>query len=168
MSNFNIVGIDPGTKTIGVGVLHITDERISTYKSYTIDVSKTYYPYQSSNPFLALQNTLVEILDLYQPYVIGVESPFFYASRPTAIIPLAKANGAIEAAIHMHGYTETVYKLAPRAIKKFHNVQDHSDKESTRSALKSFEPFQLLGDISEHEVDALCVANYLYKKIYPQ
>lgn len=165
MYKMAIMGIDPGASTTGIGILHV-DQEVIGYTTGVIDTNHGYHPYLPIDKFTALSYGISEYIRLYQPYVIGIESPFINFTRPGAVIPLAKANGAIEQVLTACSMSDRIHRFAPRAVKRFHGVIDHKDKESTRLAMLAYPIFANMGNITEHEVDALAVAYMLYRMMY--
>ncbi|MBP6889775.1 MAG: crossover junction endodeoxyribonuclease RuvC [Candidatus Moranbacteria bacterium] len=108
-----ILGIDPGTATVGWGVIEL-------HGAETLSVA---YGHISTSKDLPLEKRLAEIADnikqiveLYQPEEAGVEELFFFNNQKT-VISVAQARGAIlltleRLRVSISGYTPLEVKQA--------------------------------------------------------
>jgi crossover junction endodeoxyribonuclease RuvC len=125
-----ILGIDPGTTTVGFGVLEKTGSRFSILDFGVI----------STPPKIALADKLLEItddlrnlLETYRPEVCGIETLLFTTNRKTGIA-VAQARGAILTEIARKGI-RTV-ELGPMQVKRGICGNGRAPKTQVQNALK--------------------------------
>jgi crossover junction endodeoxyribonuclease RuvC len=107
-----VLGIDPGTITMGYGVIESRDNEVSLIK-YGAFNTKSRSPIGERLSFL--YHRLIDIITLFQPDVVAVEQPFvaknaksaFAVGRAQAVAILAAANKQIPC-----------YEYSPREIKQ--------------------------------------------------
>ena len=108
---FNILGIDPGTDTIGFSIIkvNIDDLKIVSVTPWTEKVSR----FLDENSFevqihsakysrLRLINEkFSQVLTVYNPTVVASEAPFFNRLRPNAYAPLVETVFTLQRALHL-------------------------------------------------------------------
>ncbi len=94
-----ILGIDPGTATVGFGVLDRIDKNTLEYiASGIIQTPKTLPPGQRLG---IIRADIITLIEQYRPDVLAIESIFFFKNAKT-LVPVAQARGVIlEAAAHL-------------------------------------------------------------------
>ena len=173
-----IVGIDPGTETLGIAIIHfnIDDFRIvqceaATYKGSNLlsnDFTRALFGDRYTR-IEAHRYNLYKILIQEQPLIIGCESPFISRRFPQAGLALTEVVCAIRAAVRLYDLFKPLYSVTPPEAKKAVGAKVNKDKsEVQRSILKIKEltstalmPLNLL---DEHSIDALAVAYCLLKQ----
>jgi crossover junction endodeoxyribonuclease RuvC len=146
-----ILGVDPGTITLGYGVIDSSSGEL-TAVSYGAIKCKEKLPLPERLSYL--YDKLNRVIDEYHPDVLAVESPFV-ADNAKSALAIGKAQAvAILAAAQRH---IPVFEYTPRAIKS--HVADYgaSSKEQMQEMVK----FLLgLDDIPQPNdaADALAVA----------
>lgn len=108
-----ILGVDPGTATMGYGVLEKAGNRYRALAYGVLETPKTLPPHER---LLTLYRGLQELIEKYQPDALATEQLLFSANRRTAI-QVARAAGvalltAAEAGIEWREYTPLQVKQA--------------------------------------------------------
>jgi crossover junction endodeoxyribonuclease RuvC len=89
---FTIMGIDPGTATVGYGVVQFTPRDSFAYiASGTIQTPSTMSAGKRLN---MIRVDLLEIIDQFKPDILSVEAIFFFKNAKT-VVPVAQARGVI-------------------------------------------------------------------------
>ncbi len=89
---FTIMGIDPGTATVGYGVVQFTPRDSFEYiASGTIQTPSTMSAGKRLN---MIRVDLLEIIDQFKPDILSVEAIFFFKNAKT-VVPVAQARGVI-------------------------------------------------------------------------
>lgn len=92
LRQFTIMGIDPGTATVGYGVVQFTPRDCFEYiASGTIQTPSTMSAGKRLNMIRA---DLLEIIDQFKPDILSVEAIFFFKNAKT-VVPVAQARGVI-------------------------------------------------------------------------
>lgn len=106
-----ILGIDPGTRILGYGVI-VVDSKGPHYKSMGVfDLHKIDDTYDKlANIFAGTQ----ELIEEYHPDELAIESPF-YSKNAQVVVKLARAQGAAITPAVMKGIPVAEY--APRKAK---------------------------------------------------
>ena len=106
-----ILGIDPGTVTMGYGVIEVRDDEIALF-DYGALVNKARSPIGERLSFL--YNGLTEIITRCQPDAVAIEQPFVAKNVKSALaIGKAQAVAILAAANHkipIYEYTPTQVK----------------------------------------------------------
>ncbi|GAB1467343.1 crossover junction endodeoxyribonuclease RuvC [Candidatus Cloacimonadota bacterium] len=107
-----IIGIDPGSRYCGYGLIQMEGRKVLAAGCDVIDVSK-----EKTLPqrLLLLYNQICAVLDEYQPEIAAVESMFFH-KQIKSIFTLGHARGVILLALASKGIDLLEY--SPREIKK--------------------------------------------------
>lgn len=108
-----ILGVDPGTATMGYGVLEKAGNRYRALAHGVLETPKTLPPHER---LLTLYRGLQELIEKYQPDALATEQLLFSTNRRTAI-QVARAVGvalltAAEAGIEWREYTPLQVKQA--------------------------------------------------------
>lgn len=106
-----ILGIDPGTRILGFGVVHVSGKDISYVDMGAINLKKV------TDHFLTLKTILEEVtalIDKYNPDELAIEAPF-YGKNAQVMLKLGRAQGAAMAAALRRGMP--IFEYAPRSIK---------------------------------------------------
>ncbi|MFN4032046.1 MAG: crossover junction endodeoxyribonuclease RuvC [Fimbriimonadales bacterium] len=108
-----ILGVDPGTATMGYSVLESVSNRYRALTHGVLETPKTTPPHER---LLRLYRGLHELVETYQPDALATEQLLFSTNRRTAI-QVARAAGiallvAAEAGIEWREYTPLQVKQA--------------------------------------------------------
>jgi len=126
-----ILGIDPGTKIMGYGIIVARGKEPLLVKMGVCNFSRI------SDHYLRLEkifrNTL-ELIDIHHPDELAIEAPF-YGKNVQSMLKLGRAQGmAISAALSRQ---IPIYEYAPRKIKLSITGQGAASKEQVAAFLKS-------------------------------
>jgi crossover junction endodeoxyribonuclease RuvC len=106
-----ILGIDPGTRILGFGVIHVLGRKAKYVDMGVVNLKKL------DDHFVTLKsihNEVAEIIRKYNPDELAIESPF-YGKNPQVMLKLGRAQGAaIAAALERE---MPIFEYAPRSIK---------------------------------------------------
>jgi crossover junction endodeoxyribonuclease RuvC len=106
-----ILGIDPGTRILGFGVVRILERKVSYVDMGIVDLRK------EDDHFVKLQKITKEItaiIEKYMPDEMAVEAPF-YGKNPQTMLKLGRAQGAAIAAALLKDIP--IFEYAPRSVK---------------------------------------------------
>lgn len=106
-----ILGIDPGTRITGYGIIKVRHPRIEP-----VDFGCIRPPVKEELParYLALFNGLEKLLDLYAPTAVAVETQFVYKNVQSAL-KLGMARGALLIAAARRGIP--IFEYTPKKAK---------------------------------------------------
>lgn len=146
-----ILGIDPGSRKAGYGVVEVNGKKINYIASGVIK-------YDHINEFLERLGIIYESCDAlvnhFKPDEISVEA-LIYVKSVEALSKLAQARGAMIAA-----FSKTkrgaIYEYSPNAIKASVTGHGHADKEAVDRAMNMM--FGKLSFKTSDESDALAIA----------
>lgn len=177
-----IVGIDPGSVTMGVAALavRIDDLTLLRVDSFTIDANKpcggrvtspwleeTYTA--RSIRMMEINKRLQTAFDHYQPLQVACEVPFYNPRNPNAYGVLVEVVKTVEAAVYEWNPWRPLYRIEATAAKKSVNPSNEADrlrikaikdsKQRIKETVRIFPPLQFLDleKMSEHEIDATVV-----------
>ena len=167
-----IVGIDPGSKTLGVCLLYfnvvtmqITKVVPSTYVSDNLP----------SEPMLAIlhsdrvsrvkahEENLLNIFLENNPIAISTEAPFYNPRMPGAYGVLVEVICTIRNAVIRFSDTMPLYQVDPSSVKKAIGAKGNADKDGVRDCIKNIPEIisnlnNPLDKLDEHSIDATAVA----------
>ncbi len=106
-----ILGIDPGTRILGFGVIHVLSSGVEYVDMGVVNLKKI------TGHFVTLKTIMEEvtkIIDKYNPDELAIEAPF-YGKNAQVMLKLGRAQGAaISAALQRE---IPIFEYAPRSIK---------------------------------------------------
>jgi len=144
-----ILGIDPGSRVTGFGIVDNQANRITFIASGNIKVAGDTLPQRLGYIFAAIKDVIEE----HQPEQMGIENVFMARSAGSAL-KLGQARGAAICAAHQAGLEIAEY--APREIKKAIVGTGAASKEQIQDMVK-----RLLGikqELKSDEADGLAIA----------
>lgn len=154
-----ILGIDPGTNNMGVGVIGITGSKLHVVAMDVLRLDKL--------PDHALKlkkifETVLRNIDVYHPDELAIESQFF-GKNVQSMLKLGRAQGvAIAAALHRD---IPVFEYSPRKIKQAITGKGGASKEQVAGMLQRLLELKEMPEIFDI-TDALAVALcHHYQKI---
>lgn len=153
-----ILGIDPGSRYCGYGLLQIEGRKVVAAGCEVIDISRT----KDLSERLALLHTSIsEVITEYKPEVAAVETMFFN-KHVQSIFTLGHARGVLLLALAQNGVGLVEY--SPREIKKAIVGNGNAGKQQVRFMVNSL--FRLSRtDLKDDAYDALAVAYCHYNKL---
>lgn len=171
---FNIMGIDPGSRNVGVCVYELNGKleviSLITYTLY-IDSNKNEHKGIHDNILERtdkLESIIKMLYYLYNPVMVAMESSFINMNRMGAVIPLTKSIHSIESILYKIDKHIKILSIPPGVIKKVFNSKQVG-KDAVLTALGNNEmlvsKLDRKKEISEHEVDAIAIAYTLLEFI---
>jgi len=125
-----VLGIDPGSETLGWGVVESIGSKYNLVDFGTVRSS----PRASfSKRILKAYEGLFEIIDRFEPSVVSVEEAF-YAVNPSVAIKLGQVRGAILLLAEQKGLEIAEY--SPRLIKKTVVGYGNADKRQVQEMVR--------------------------------
>lgn len=95
-----ILGIDPGTATVGFGVIDLRGG--DSYRYITSGVIHTPKTMTAGERLVMIRRDMMSLLEEYQPCAAAVEAIFFFKNAKT-VIPVSQARGVIVESISACG-----------------------------------------------------------------
>ncbi|TAF99629.1 MAG: crossover junction endodeoxyribonuclease RuvC [Cytophagia bacterium] len=126
-----IMGVDPGTKIMGYGIIEVKNGQMKAICYDIINLSKF------KNHALKLKKIserMSELIEQYAPDEMALESPF-YSKNVQVALKLGRAQGVAMAAALVKEIPISEY--APRKIKQSVTGQGEASKEQVASMLKN-------------------------------
>lgn len=145
-----ILGIDPGSRTTGYGIIDKNGSRIGFVACGTIRPSGGR---KLNDRLLEIFEGLVQVIDQHRPDVAAVED-MFIASNPRSALVLGHARGvavlaAMKSGIQVHDYP-------PRVVKQAVAGYGQAEKEQVQHMVQAL--LELSSSPSSDAADALAVA----------
>jgi len=146
-----ILGIDPGSRSAGFGVIETEGSKFNYIDSGTLK-------YNIKADFIDrlgdVYDSCREIVEKYSPDSISIES-LIYVKNPVSLMKLAQARGAMIAAF-LKTHKSRVFEYSPNIIKATVASHGHASKESVQKALSMI--LRIEGFKSHDEIDAIAIA----------
>lgn len=150
-----ILGIDPGSRLTGYGIIEETGRGYTYIASGSINIKADYFPDRLKQIF----DSIVEIVRLYQPEEMAIEQVFMHKNADSAL-KLGQARGAAICAVQTTGLP--VFEYAARQVKQAVVGKGAADKIQVQHMVKMLLSIQ--GELSLDASDALgisiCHAHY--------
>lgn len=177
----NIIGIDPGSQTLGLSVLSfdVTSMQIVQTQAQTFQGDRL--PYFDEHVakvhgerlarIYAHRQNLLNILLHYRPVSVACESPFFNARRPNAFAALLEVMNEVRNAVIQYNPYMQLITIDPPTVKKAVGAAGNADKVGVLAALIKkqdelrFTEISVPGLLDEHSVDATAVSYCRYKML---
>jgi len=150
MENENILGIDPGTRIIGYGVLSKCKSKISVVNYGIINIPGTF----SFNKYSSIYNEVNNIIIEYRPNYIVIESQFLGVNAQS-LIKLSRVQGIIILAAINNNIN--IKEYSPTDIKKSITGIGNASKAMVAQVLQSIFKIRLK-DVKNDATDALAIA----------
>lgn len=173
----NIIGIDPGSTTLGVAVLTINVEtmQIVSNEAFTLNGNKLGHKNSWCEELHGsryyrislIEENLLKIFNYYQPIAICSESPFINGKFPAAGIALTEVLCTIRRAVTMYDQWRILYLIPPSCLKQAVFAKGNADKDSMKLAVINIHELANtningIHTLDEHSVDALACAYSQY------
>ena len=170
---FRVVGIDPGTETLGFSVLDLslTSGKITVAHSETLITQKMLADYRQEEQtyggrtarLMALEDRLFLMFEHLQPHAICAESPFL-SRFPQAFAALTECVSYVRRAVCRYDRYKPLELVDPPTAKKAVgvSVKRGITKDDVRAAIEKL-PIEyaegiVLDALDEHQVDSIAVA----------
>lgn len=151
-----ILGIDPGTATVGWGVLEIEGSRMTPVAYGHIATS----PARSLSERIAeIASDLRKISEVHRPDEASVEKIFFFKNQKT-VIAVSQARGAILLTIETLGIR--LFEYTPLQVKQSLTGYGRAEKKQMQTMVKSILKLRDIpkpDDVADALALALCHAN---------
>ena len=145
-----IIGIDPGSRITGYGVIEKQGHRLGFVTCGTIRTEKEK---DFSRRLLIIFEGLLEVMQLHQPAEAAVED-LFVAHNVRSALKLGQARGTAVVAAMKYGLP--VHDYSPRMVKQAVAGYGHASKEQAQQMVQTL--LELSGVPSSDAADALAVA----------
>jgi len=146
-----IVGIDPGTVLMGIGIIKVSGSVLSMVLMDTLKLSSKKDTYQRLE---IIHHRVRSILEAYHPDEFAIEAPFF-GKNVQSMLKLGRAQGVAIAAAMESGIP--VIEYSPRKIKQSVTGNGNADKMQVFKMLQRILNFNEIPK-SLDATDALAVA----------
>jgi crossover junction endodeoxyribonuclease RuvC len=145
-----ILGVDPGTRRTGYGLVELSGSRLRHVDNGVISPERKA---RLSEKVLHIYGNLLSLIDEHRPAAMALEEVFVAKNTRSALV-LGHARGAVllaaaMKAIPIHGY-------APTAVKKAVSGSGHASKEQVQAMVRTL--LGLPGDAQQDASDALALA----------
>lgn len=144
-----ILGIDPGSRLTGYGVVETTGDRITWLQHGAIRTNGDDFPSRLAQIYAGIG----EVLETWQPQEVAIERVFVHRNADSAL-KLGHARSAAICATFAH--TVTLYEYAPRAVKQAVTGLGGADKEQVARMVGML--LGLKGELQADAADALAIA----------
>lgn len=146
-----ILGMDPGTNTMGYGIIHVRKSgmqllqfgviHLGKYKNHEIKLKKIF-------------EKVLGLLDDYKPDEVAIEAPF-YGKNVQSMLKLGRAQGVAMAAVLYRDMP--IREYAPKKIKQSVTGNGNASKEQVAGMLQQLLHFRETPKLLD-ATDALAVA----------
>jgi Holliday junction resolvasome RuvABC endonuclease subunit len=169
-----IIGIDPGTDTLGVSILvfNVYTLEIITTEAFTLRGAKMidkngWIPTYKGERFARIKELKERLLSIFRkerPLFVVSESPFFNRLRPNAYGALIEILTSIHQAVYEYDPWVTLHEIDPPRIKKAVGAKGGSGKDAVRDGVLALAPELRysgkvpLEELDEHAFDAIAAA----------
>lgn len=184
----SLIGIDPGTNTLGVGRLDfnpMTMEIVQTVGfTYQAEKMFSYNDFQLQDPnqkrfarLAAHERNLVDTFQQFEPIRITVESNFMSRANPSAYGPLVESVFMIRKAIYTYDPFMSLYLIDPISVKKLIGAPlkkkkgEKDVKGGVLTAMRDLKDVLRISDVEfdsadEHTLDAMAIAYWSFCQLY--
>lgn len=157
-----LIGIDPGNNT-GISILYIDPVTflIKNIETRTVQLSRYSNDEYDYTRLYILQNVISDLYHQAQPNAVAMEVAFLNMRYPKAVIQLSQYVGVVETTFKLLDSTIIMYKYSPMYIKSIAGGSGKADKNDMRDAVsrnKELVRHLNLDTMTEHEIDATCIA----------
>jgi len=150
-----ILGIDPGSRLTGYGIIEDSPRGYKYIASGSIRIKADYFPDRLKQIF----DGILEIVDNYHPDQMAIEQVFMHKNADSAL-KLGQARGAAICAVQIKGLP--VFEYAARQVKQAVVGKGAADKVQVQHMVKLL--LNVQGELSLDASDALgigiCHAHY--------
>lgn len=171
---FTILGIDPGSETIGYATIEakiqtleivdvqaftITGSKLDAFSVREAEIHSERYARISAHRIM-----LARILEEHDPLAVACESPFFNPRRPGAFGVLMEVLTAIQETVKEWDVFKVVHLVDPPTAKKALGAAGNAKKPEVAEAFQKLTCLHYPGTegLDEHSIDALAVAYQQY------
>jgi crossover junction endodeoxyribonuclease RuvC len=146
-----ILGIDPGTRFLGYGLLRITNDKVTVLQYGILNLTK--YTTQGAK-FLKIHERVLGIIEEFLPDEIAIESPFF-GKNIQSMLKLGRVQGMIMSLAFSKSIPIAEYE--PKKIKQSVTGNGNASKEQVAKMVEIIANIKLDGKLHD-ATDALGIA----------
>jgi crossover junction endodeoxyribonuclease RuvC len=150
-SSKRIIGIDPGSRFCGYGILDIERKKIAAAGCSVIQISDRK---PLTERLRILYDEICKVLDEYKPNIAAIET-MFYGKNFQGIFSLGHARGVILLALSQRDIP--IHEYSPREVKKAVTGNGNASKQQIRYMIAQLLPLTK-SDLSSDAADALAIA----------
>lgn len=147
-----IIGIDPGYKKTGFGII----EKYKQNKKYIVSGCIYSNKLNMLESFKNISNDLTILIKKYNPDIMAIENIFVYKNR-NSILKLAQTRGAIISAVST--FNLPLVEYSPKKIKKLISGYGYSDKTEIRFLIKNILKTKKLTSLDSADALALAISH---------
>lgn len=144
-----ILGIDPGSRITGYGIIDYSADRYQYVASGSIRLDMDYFPDRLKQIF----EELIAVVDLYQPQQMAIEEVFVNKNVDSAL-KLGQARGA--AICSAHKADLPVFEYAARQVKQALVGKGSAEKTQVQHMVRIL--LNIRGELQVDSADALAVS----------
>lgn len=183
-----MVGIDPGTETLGVAVLQLSlpSLKIEASLAHTFTGSKldSHSNWISSvhgdraARIAALEQSLLQVFLRFRPHVVASESPFVSKRFPHSGMSLVEVVSAIRRAVMSYDMWTPLDLIDPPSVKNAVGVKGNKGGKEGKLLMQkavlalnpvlNYQGVIPMDQLDEHSIDALAVVYARYKTLLEQ
>lgn len=173
-----ILGIDPGSNTLGVAELafDVVTLEIVNVTARTLVAAKHTKDYWTNEihgdkygRLYWLENELLEIFQQSDPFQIACEAPFFSRLHPNAFEPLVETKMIIRRAVMRFTAWKPLHQIDPPTVKNAVGGKGNADKNRMKELVIALNlPYNgiiPIEQLDEHSIDAIAVAYCRFKQM---
>lgn len=175
-----IIGIDPGTETLGFSELDfdlrtfeiVKWDPITFYGSKLLKSSDWVETIHGARMrrLQAHGKNLVKLFEQLEPYVIACEAPFINMKRPQAYGALTEIVYQIRLSVMAHNAWKELYLIDPSSVKNSVGAKGNADKDAIKARIIATPELSRvctrpIESLDEHELDSGAVAYAAYKNL---
>ncbi|HSK13732.1 MAG TPA: crossover junction endodeoxyribonuclease RuvC [Phnomibacter sp.] len=129
-SPITILGIDPGTVTMGYAIIKCTGQKIEMEHMSALRMSWTHDVFERLD---RIYQTIDELIKQFRPNEFAIEAPF-YGKNVQSMLKLGRAQGVAIACAMQHQLPVTEY--SPKKVKQAITGNGNADKEQVWAMLQ--------------------------------
>lgn len=164
LSEFNYIGIDPGTNT-GIAIITAKNFEIKRVKTINLNLKSHFLADGTKiRRYEILRDYLLDVFKTFKPYIIAREQ-VFKGRFANAHAELTRLALMIDFAKHDYSEDIELCTYSPTTVKSYFADTGKADKDAMREALKRNKELKIFykDSLTEHEIDALAIAYLAFK-----
>lgn len=146
-----ILGIDPGTRYLGYGLIRITKDKVYVLQYGVLNLTKYF---TQGAKFLKIHERVMGIVEEFMPDEIAIESPFF-GKNVQSMLKLGRVQGMVMSISFSKGIPITEYE--PKKVKQSVTGNGNASKEQVAKMVEIISGIKLDGKLHD-ATDALGIA----------
>lgn len=159
-----IIGIDPGTRITGYGLIRIRDKKPELVTCGVIRMERSYLSH--ADKLKRIFERILSIIDEFKPNVLAIEAPF-YAKNVQAMLKLGRAQGVCIAAGMVRNLP--IFEYAPRKVKSSVTGYGTASKEQVAGVLArilpGLPPVESDGLFDAHDAVAVALCHFYQNRV---